>query len=133
MANYYAYTRTNYFKVKDEQKFKELMEDLTTDEVDLDLWDKTKNGETFYAFGGSGCLAYNCGEVDEFYEKLQELIPEGEAVLVTEVGHEKLCYLEGYCTIITSDSIECVSLQEAALQKTRELLRDNKYEVDFNY
>ena len=51
MANYYAYIRTNYFRVKDEKKFREFMARVSGTEDRVELWEeKDKNGNT--VFGG---------------------------------------------------------------------------------
>ena len=51
MANYYAYIRTNYFRVKDEKKFSEFMARVSGTEDRVELWEeKDKNGNT--VFGG---------------------------------------------------------------------------------
>ena len=55
MANYYAYIRTNYFRVKDEKKFREFMARVSGTEDRVELWEeKDKNGNTVFGFGTLG-------------------------------------------------------------------------------
>ena len=46
MANYYASIRTNYFRVKDEKKFREFIAHVSGTEDRVELWEeKDKNGK----------------------------------------------------------------------------------------
>ena len=40
MANYYASIRTNYFRVKDEKKFREFMAHVSGTEDRVELWEE---------------------------------------------------------------------------------------------
>ena len=52
MANYYCVMRTNYFRVKDEEKFLELMESVCSGEDDLQIWSETDaEGAKRFGFG----------------------------------------------------------------------------------
>ena len=52
MANYYCVMRTNYFRVKDEEKFLELMENVCSGEDELQIWSETDaEGAKRFGFG----------------------------------------------------------------------------------
>ena len=46
MANYNCSIRTNYFHVKDAEKFREFMNHVLGSEDNIDLWEKTDNSAT---------------------------------------------------------------------------------------
>lgn len=106
MANYYGNSRSNYFKVKDVDKFKEflnLMYDmefindsngrvgfLVTGEggsIPCEIWDK-ENDEYTYDF--------------DFDKLLAQHLQDGEVAIYQEVGAEKLRYLVGYSVAVNS-------------------------------
>lgn len=55
MANYVCATRTNYFRVKDEEEFRKLMSRVHGEDA-VDLWEKTVNDEKLFAFGCYGLI-----------------------------------------------------------------------------
>lgn len=42
---------------------------------------------------------------------------ENDAILIFEVGYEKLRYVVGCCTVITSTDMQCVDIQQQAVGK----------------
>lgn len=70
---------------------------------------------------------------DAVYEALQEVVASGEAIIITEIGREKLRYFNAYSIIITRDNIEIEELRVAALSKAREMLNDSKFNTQFDY
>lgn len=53
MANYLCSVRTNYFHVKDEDEFRELMSRVYGSEDNIDLWQKTYNGRRMLQYVGT--------------------------------------------------------------------------------
>lgn len=54
MANYCCTIRTNYFHVKDPEKFRELM-DKVYGEFEVEVWERNdENGNPMFAFGSYG-------------------------------------------------------------------------------
>lgn len=53
MANYLCSVRTNYFHVKDEDEFRELMSRVYGSEDNIDLWQKTDNGRRMLQYVGT--------------------------------------------------------------------------------
>ena len=58
MANYRCVVRTNYFHVKDEEKFRELMSRVYGEEDTVSLWtENDPNGKTMFGFGCYGSIS----------------------------------------------------------------------------
>lgn len=146
MATYNGFTRTNYFSVTDE--------DMLRDIVDRIVWD---NDDGFFedrggkfAFGSYGSI---CGlrkaesendsnsdedyddefEADAVYEALQSIMAPDDAIIITEIGYEKLRYLVGYAVVITSKAIETVELRTDAVNTARKLLNNPTFNPAMEY
>jgi len=99
MANYYATVRSNYFKVKDADKFKSWI-----DRLGLELFE---NKDGVFGFGSMDeglptCVLREDGEYDDVdvVEDISEYLAEGEVAIIQEIGSEKLRYLVGYAVAI---------------------------------
>lgn len=144
MANYYGSTRTNYFRVTNAEALAELLDNCNTDDGEgVSLWTQTdSNGTKFYGFGCYGDIygiAVNNDEddpeygYDEFVKKLQELLPEGEAAIITHVGQEKLRYLNGSVTVVTKDKVEYRYLSKLGIDIAREMLNNPEWTTQNEY
>lgn len=116
MANYCAKTRSNYFKVVDSTALKDLIDNAVSSDAEVQLWEKkAENGTLYYAFGCDGTI-YGIDvsdnledpeyDYDEFIRRLQKLLPEDDAIIITSIGSEKLRYLCGNIDVITCDAIK---------------------------
>lgn len=144
MADYYASTRTNYFAVTDEAKFRQLMDKCVGNEDSVDIFEKTDVSTGIKMFG-FGCQSTISGlpigddedaddyDLNDLYEALQELIVEGDAVIITEIGYEKLRYLAGISVIITRSEIRVINLRDKALEEARGMLGDPYYDTQMEY
>jgi hypothetical protein len=106
MADYYAASRSNYFKVNDAAAF-----ETWCGEVSLQFW---KDDGSYAIFPDDDCdlgtwpaigTAADEDDLDQdnlFAALARHLVPGHIAVLV-EVGNEKLRYLGGYALAIDSD------------------------------
>lgn len=139
MANYECVIRTNYFHVKDEDQFRALMDVVSADS--LEFWEKKdENGSPVFAFGSIGPVygiphLIEGGEseadeesYDELLYQLKDLVAEGEAVIIMEAGHEKLKYVTGTATVITSRAVVYIDLDKAACESARGLLDNPDYD-----
>jgi hypothetical protein len=116
MANYYATTRSNYFRVKDATAF-----EAWCSTRELDFWTKHyDNVGNRYAIsadtGGSGAWPDYDSEQDKDFDLTAELAkhldPRDVAVLI-EIGSEKLRYLTGVATAVHhSGRTLCVDIDE---------------------
>lgn len=138
MANYFSVSRTNYFRVKDNAAFLQMMDSLSGE--DVVLWNETAaDGTVYFAFGAYGNIDglptsdEENYDFDLFIDTLKKHVAEDDAVILIESGYEKLRYVTGYATIITSDSVEYVSLCDLALKKAGEMLGSKKYETRMDY
>ena len=60
MANYYASTRTNYFRVKDEEEFRKFMAHVSGTEDRVELWEEKDNNDNM-EFRESNGICRFCG------------------------------------------------------------------------
>lgn len=146
MANYECTVRTNYFHVKNEAAFRELMNRVYGSENSVDLWEKPdETGMPVFAFGCYGEIAgvKNAHEddtedvddsaYDEFIDGLQACIADNDAIIIQETGHEKLNYVMGLATIITSRNVEYVNLSVLAQEKASQLLGSSDWNTTCDY
>lgn len=141
MANYYGYHRTNYFAVTDEAKFREIMSHVYGAEENPQIWEKEINGVKKFGFGAYSALSGYRENADNDFDtdydlmcnKLQEVVAPGDAIIITEVGYEKLCYLSGYVTVITRDKQDYISLDEASIELAQQLLGNEEYNTQNSY
>lgn len=135
MANYCCTIRTNYFHVKDEEKFRVLMNRVYGSEDTIELWEeKDKAGNTVFGFGTYGGISgvKNAKEdydedvdetaYDEFIDGLQECVADDDAIIILESGNEKLRYVIGSATIITSKDYKYLDIAAVASQEAAEML-----------
>jgi hypothetical protein len=116
MANYYASTRSNYFRVKDADAFKAWCEQRY-----LEFWTKTIDGmgECYAITADTGdCCGWPSYDIDgdcefDFTGELAEHLDPRDVAIIFEVGSEKLRYLTGFATAIHADgSTVAVSLHD---------------------
>ena len=137
MANYECISRTNYFHVKDAEIFREFMDTVLAD--DLHLWEEKDNDHnTVFAFGCERTLygIFNKNgdsSLELFLTELQKHIADDDAVILTEVGHEKLKYVTGYATIITCTGMQTLGIETFALAKAKEMLKNPNFETKTDY
>ena len=141
MANYYAKVRTNYFKVNDEEKFREIMGFLQgEDDVVCHEHEKEKGKFMFYCDGSMTGYVENKDDEDsyddawnEMVRKLQTVLPDGEAIIITEIGSEKMRYFTAYSALITPKETGWVDLGHIAVEKAGELLGNRDYHTQMEY
>lgn len=149
MANYYGVTRTNYFRVTDAERLKKIIDSAHLGEDTLELFERKADDEIYYGFGCYDSIEglypnwERADEYDEpedgepsfelFEEELQKILNPCDAIIITEVGHEKLRYLTAYSCIITADGVSTVSLADAAIQKAQGLLSNPNWDTAMEY
>lgn len=142
MANYYGITRTNYFAVTDPEQLKAFIEKVVGAESEVELFDRDFDGITKYGFGCySTIFGYETtdedGEpdydYDAFVHDLQGILVPGEAIVITEVGNEKLRYLYAASQIITKECVGTVDIYNAVCEKLCEIVGDNSFQTTFDY
>lgn len=160
MANYCVYSRTNYFRVTDEKRYAELFAGLYPEcDADTDVGDFTKeiNGVIYHGFGCYDSIAwYNNkrnrvdidnvndddvedddiddddfeNEFDTFIDELQAILPDDDAFILYEVGHEKLKCLTGFVLVVTKNEIRQSNMGDTAIDMAREMLDNKKFRTE---
>ena len=125
MANYCACARTNYFRVNDEEKYKELIKYLVSNS-EIEFLEKEINGEKHFGFASYGCFDYEDTQIEEFnfdifLDEMQKLLPDGEVFVYMESGHEKIRYVTGIAIICTNKEIRTLSMQNWILEQAMNL------------
>ena len=126
MANYDATVRTNYFRVTNEKKWKELFNGLCCQDEIQDFTEKI-DGITYHGFGAYGSIDYFDKETvehnfDKFLNELQKILPDDEAFIYFESGYEKLRYVTGFSIVVTKKEIVSENINDWAIKKAKELL-----------
>lgn len=142
MANYECAVRTNYFHVKDEIAFKELMGKVVCSEDGLDIFErKDEKGMTMYGFG---CYSNIMGiategedkdeySYDKFIDELQKNVEPSDAIIIFEAGHEKLRSIGMYADIITSEGYNMLNLEHMAVESAKNMLKNPDWEAECTY
>lgn len=146
MANYYCTTRTNYFHVKDEQKFRDVIAKVECDEDQLEVW---KEPDGTFGFGAYASIlgfpvqvegvsekdAQYCQDYDyeEFANALAECVADDDAIIITEVGNEKMRYVNGHAVVITSKEIRNINLEAQAIIAAQDMLNNKKWNTEMHY
>ena len=142
MANYYCVMRTNYFRVKDEEKFLELMESVCSGEDELQIWSETDaEGTKRFGFGAYDSIrGINlAGDQDEdpdydaFITALQDCVADDDAIIIMEAGHEKLCYVGGSAEVITSQGHDYINITDSAVKIAKEMLNAPDWATKCDY
>jgi hypothetical protein len=146
MANYCCTIRTNYFHVKDEDKFRDLMGRVYGCEDSVELWEeKDSDGKTVFGFGVYGGISglRNAQEdedddidessYDEFIDGLQECVADNDAIIIMEAGNEKMRYVVGSASIITSKEFQYMDIADLATRKAAELLGNTDWSTKCSY
>lgn len=146
MANYCCTIRTNYFHVKDADAFREFMSRVYGSEDSVELWEeKDKNGETVFGFGVYGGISgvrnssddddedFDETAYDEFIDGLQKHVRSDDAVIILESGNEKMRYVIGSATIITSDGYEYRNITDYAVERASKRLNNDKWTTRCDY
>lgn len=154
-------TRTNYFSVKDEDAFRAIVTDMLSDtgetptvftrrnvddqfgvhdqfgfcvegELYGTLTDEAKEAMAEDPAWPDGHPDEAC-DMDEMIARLQDVIAPGDACIVTCTGHESTCSLWGTATVITSDGVSVVDVNEAAVAAARNMLGNAGWKTRLEY
>ncbi len=133
--------------MKDEEAFRALMARVYGTEDGVELWEgEDKAGNTVFAFGCYGAIAglrYAKEDEDdeedietafeEFIDKLQKCVADDDAIIILESGHEKLRYVYGDYTVITSKHMYSNNMTNAAVQEAKKCLNNPAWETETWY
>ena len=148
MSNYIGITRTNYFSVIDPDRLKNIIAHTESTDDAVELWfNEDKHGHTKYAFGCTGRI---CGltssyfgiddsnddedsTFNDFTDELQKIVSPNDAIIITEVGFEKMRYASAISTVITSKKIVDIDLGEEAFNRAADLIGDQDWDTQMDY
>lgn len=145
MANWYGATRTNYFRVKDEQKYRELFQGLSCEDKIDDF--SCERGHAFGAYGdimwypsvdNNGNLIGsddydNDGDWLEFLCRMSEILADDSPFFSMTVGNEKLRYLTGIAYVVfPGEEPKCLSLDGMVNNMCKEKFGDD-FTLDYTY
>lgn len=141
MANYCCAIRTNYFRVKDPEAFKNFMGKVYACEDEIEVWEEVdRDNKLVFGFGcysGISGLAVDDDECetdyDAFIEGLQKHVADDDAVIIFEAGNEKLRYVIGSATIVTSRDYEYIDIVGEGTKLAAELLGNPKWKTRADY
>lgn len=132
MADYRCKNRSNYFRVLDEEKYQKIVSRMSSSDGYFETGKKERDGQLHHNFVCEGQIMYvpegweeDCDEdeaIGQFYEDIQQILPDDEAVIITKIGHEKLCYLTGFATVITKNQVEHLDIWDLAEEKAGQIL-----------
>lgn len=132
MANYVGRFRTNYFKVNDEEAFDKWLTTYLADAEKITKDDRmgflSYDSFEFYDPDGNE-------EIDEdvAFQELQDLLCDGEACVVHEIGYEKFRYFVSGGTIITKSTINFFSFEDFLLEKVKEMTGNKEFNLNISY
>lgn len=138
MANYNGTFRTNYFQVTDKEKFQNVVSAMYVANGEVEAYEE--NG--YFMFGGDGtlmgALPKPADEDDEpdydlMLEQLQDVLPDGEAILLMTAGHEKLRYVIGTTLVITNKGHKFIDMKDVAMAAAKEMLNDPEWDTQCEY
>ena len=146
MANYCCVYRTNYFKVKDNEKFKEFMTHVYAEDLEV-FHKKDENGNELYGFGGYGGISGYFNNENEYedsdeawdnaYDNLIDVlakqVAENDGILLFEVGNEKLRYVVGSVSVITSKGYEYRDITNVGVEIAKQMLNNPNYDTQCSY
>lgn len=146
MANYCCAYRTNYFKVKDNEKFKEFMTHVYAEDLEV-FHKKDENGNELYGFGGYGGISGYFNNENEYEDSdeawdnaydnlidgLAKQVAENDAILLFEVGNEKLRYVVGSVAVITSKGYKYRDITDVGMEMAEQMLNNPDYTTRCEY
>ena len=143
MANYFCTIRTNYFHVKDDNAFRQMMSRVYGCEDNVELWEeKDKDGRTVFGFGTYGGISglrdldddiVDDSSYDDFIDQLQAFVADDDAIIILESGNEKLRYVVGFATIITSSDYKYMDITNLAIEQAEKMLCNPSWQTRCEY
>lgn len=130
MANNYTVTKTNYFEVTDEEKFRNLMQRVYAGEDKVVILNDgaEPSKRAFGAYDSINGFTKDgdwCETgYDDFCKELGTLLPDGEVCIITEIGHCKLREVYADYTIITNKEVHSINMAQDIQEKVRRILND---------
>lgn len=143
MATYNNFLKTNYFSVTDENKFMDICRKVKSNTGDkLEIVSITESDQNKFSFCCYGTLIYDCEKssnglyneaLEELLNELQSVVAFGDAIIIKEIGQEKLRFLNATAYIITKDDIKFIDFDDYMLSVARQQLDDVNWDTRITY
>lgn len=124
-------TKSNYFRVTDDKKFDDIIRLCENEDIGTTFTrTKTANGITYRAFGCFGTIAglpdpddNDTPSLELFRKELTGILADGEAIIITTVGHGAGEDVFGEVDIITKNDWKYLNLDDIARESASNMLR----------
>lgn len=141
MDNCYSTARTNYFRVTDEEEYKSLFAGLYGYEDSVHDFTEERDSVLWHGFGSYCSIGWREDPdedpetlgLDEFYVRLQKILPDDEAFIYMEAGAEKLRYVVGAVDIVTKNEIRTMDMTDQAIENARVMLNNPDFRTKISY
>lgn len=136
---YRAITRTNYFRVTDVAAFTDCIKNCRThNNHPVISTQYVDHGVPYYSFCCEDHilgLIPNGGidpDIELFLKTLQRILPADDAIIITEIGHERTDYLNGSVAVITKADLEIHTLYGIGVNTAKKLLNNPDWETQMD-
>lgn len=140
MANCDVTLVSNGFRVKDAEAFRKFMATAVGGESPVELMEyEGKDGQTAFYFGCYGGIEGIAGGSDEdldessyddFVAGLKAHVADDDAIIIVEVANERLRYVSGVATVVTSSDIRYIDLRYQAIEAARDMLQNPNWNTE---
>lgn len=66
-------------------------------------------------------------------EESQKILLEDDAIIIINIGYEKMRYLTGDCDVITKNDIEYIDITTVALETACNMLQNPEFKTQMDY
>lgn len=138
MATYKAISKTNHFHVTDVERLKDIVCRMQCS-AKVNLVEDPQ--DTYVIWSDADILGVYPedleGEIsgpdfELMTSELQAILPEGEALILFEIGTESLRYIVATATIVTKNTIRQINLLDEALDAVRSILNDSDWDTQID-
>ena len=137
MSNYNCCSKSSFFQVTDVEELKRIVKGIPQAE----LIERYINGQNKYMLAAydtlfAGYTLDEDGNIEpeteyDVIERIQKILPPGEAVIFIEIGNEKLCNVNAQAAVFTRNTLRETTLADAALTLVEEITGSDSIYTDF--
>lgn len=133
----YVTTRTNYFQTTDKEKFKDIVSKMHAGENAVKVFELENGYVGFGAYSSIDGIQGSCddetceADYDAMVYELQQILPDGEAIMIISSGHEKLRAVWGDIIIITNKDSQFLTLADIGITAARKMLSHDDWNTRY--
>lgn len=141
MSEVRYFLATNVFRTSDAEKLHDIVERIALN--NYEEAQVSPVGDRGYRITGRGDIwalippgeeredvDLDCDQ-DSVYMALQEILPEGEAIILSVIGSDGRADVYADCVVITNDNIEYCTMETMATNMARQMLGNPEYRPKF--